>query len=409
MISVSLKLALRSLGRNARRTLLSVVGIGVGCAMAATVASFTRGRTEVYGRLAAESGAGHLRIVPAGWLPGREDKLRLADPERALAAARALPGATVAAPRARTQALLAMGTRVQGVELVGVDPEAEPRALRLVRKVVAGRYLEPSDRGAVVLGQELAARLRVEVGDPLVVTAVGQGGAMQSAMLEVVGLTSSGSKEVDAGIAHVNLPDIEPLTGIGGIGEIAILLSGSRKLEAARAALEVPPGDVVLTWEDIEPSLANHFKADAGTSRIYIGIVVFMVLLGVASAQLTAALERRREFAVLAAIGMRSRQMIRQQLFEALVLGFAGAAAALVIAVPLVWRLHVVGIDLTRLIGQQMSVEGVLFEPKIYADFGWWIAGNVLALSLIATGLASIYPALFAARTDPATALRVAQ
>lgn len=411
MISVSARLALRSLGRNVRRTVLSVVGIGVGCGLAATILALIAGRTDIYRRVAAESGAGHLRIVPSMWLPQRDVKLRLAESEAALAAAKALPGAAVVAPRSRTQALLAMGTRVQGVELVGVDPLAEPRALRLVRTVAQGRYLAPTDCGAVVLGAELARRLRVEVDDDLVVTVVGESGAMQSAMLKVVGVTRTGSKDIDAAVAQTSLADVAQLTGLAGVGEVTVLLTDPRQLETARAALAAmtPPGNVVLTWKQVEPNLANHFEQDNAISTLYTRVVLFLVLLGVASAQLTAALERRREFAVLSAIGMRSSQMIRQQLFEALVLGLAGAAAALGVAAPAVWLLATRGISMEAILGRQMTSMGVLFDPVIYAQFGPGLAWNVLVLALVATFLASIYPAIFAARTDPATALRVAQ
>ena len=136
MIISTVRLALRNLGRNVRRTLLSVVGSGIGCAIAVTL---------------------------TGWLPRRDDKLRLVDGPAALQRVRAMPGVRVAAPRARMQGLLAMGTRVAGVELTGVDPVAEPRALRFVRDAVKGRYLQASDGDAVRVDASLGAHASAEV------------------------------------------------------------------------------------------------------------------------------------------------------------------------------------------------------------------------------------------------------
>ena len=146
MAAVSTVYALRSVRRNFRRTLLSVLGIGVGCALALFVDSVNRGKDELYVRTAAESGSGHLRVVPAGWRADRDPDLRLADGAADLAAARALPGIAVAVPRARAQALLAMGTHVVPVEMVGVDPALEPRAYRFVRRMSRGAYLAPGAR-----------------------------------------------------------------------------------------------------------------------------------------------------------------------------------------------------------------------------------------------------------------------
>jgi len=68
------------------------------------------------------------------------------------------------------------------------------------------------------------------------------------------------------------------------------------------------------------------------------------------------------------------------------------------------------GVELSWLfVGENVTFEGVLMDPRIYTDFGPWLFGQGLVLSLAATLVASVYPAVFAARTDPATALRVAQ
>src|SRR5512138_2252938 len=104
MAAPTLTYALRSIRRNARRTLLSVVGIAIGVALMLVVESFNRGKMEVFTRVGAESGAGHLRVTPAGWSARRDPRMRLADSARALREARALAGVAVAAPRVRAQA-----------------------------------------------------------------------------------------------------------------------------------------------------------------------------------------------------------------------------------------------------------------------------------------------------------------
>ncbi len=143
--------------------------------------------------------------------------------------------------------------------------------------------------------------------------------------------------------------------------------------------------------------------------RFVSGVVLLVVLLGVASAQLAAVLERRREFAVLAALGLRGWRMVRLVLQEAVALGLAGCGVGLAAGFPLVWWITVHGLDFRSLMGESWSFQGVVFEPVIYGDVGPWIPAYALAISVGATVLASLYPAWFAVRTDPAAALRVAQ
>jgi len=409
VIAGPLKLAVRDLGRNVRRTLLSVVGVGIGCAIALTVYGFRHSISGVYSSMAAEAGPGHLRVTPHGWLPQREEKLRLKDGEQVLARVRAAPRVKVAAPRARVQALLAMGTRVASVELVGVDPVAEPGAYRPARNLVGGRYLTSDDADAVVIGRGLAERLEVEVDDDLVVTAMGAGGEMQSAMLRIVGLITTGSRSLDATVAQVPLPVVQRLSGLAGLGEIAVMLDDFDLVETSRPVLLARAGDnTVLRWSEVSAELAGHLKQDEAIGSLMSGIIIFVVLLGVAAAQLTSVLERKREFAVFAALGMKPWRLMLQILLEAVVLGLLGAVAGGVLAAPGLWYLITHGLDLRGFISSEMTFEGVLMDPIIRARFGWWMVPYVLRLAMAATLIGAIYPAIFAARVDPAAALRSA-
>lgn len=403
--------AVRSVRRNFRRTGLSIVGIAIGCVLALFMESLNRGRDELFARAATYGGSGHLRVVPAGWRDQRDTRLRLADGRRAATAARALPGVSAASPRAHADVLLAMGTHVAAVDLTGVDPASEPAVNRLVRTVTHGRYLRPAERGTIVIGQAVANRLGVAPDDQILASVVGRGGDINNAMFTVVGIIRTGSSDLDASLAQIALEDLDPFTGRPGASEIIIMLRDWQRVDAIRAELQphLAAGDEVMTWAEIFPDFKGHVEQDQATSRVVSGIILLIVVLGVTSAQLASVLERRREFAVLAAIGMSSSRMVRLVLTEAIALGLAGGGIGLAVGVPLVWRFATRGLDFRAYLGTDYAFAGTLMEPIFYGDFGWWIVPYVLAVAIGATIVASLYPARFAARTDPAVALRVAQ
>jgi len=408
---VGSRYAWRSVRRNIRRTVLSVAGIGFGCALALFVDGVNRGKDEFYVRVAAETGTGHLRVVPAGWRLRRDADLRLTDGPAALAAARALPGVTVAVPRARAQALLAMGTHVVPLELVGADPALEPRADRLMRRMERGHYLVPGERGAAVVGRAVAERLGADLGDEILATAMGFDGEIQSALFRIEGVVATGSEDIDASICQVALEDLEALTGRRGPGEITVILGDWRQAGVARDRLSarLGGGSEVLTWHELAPEFEGHLRQDTASARLVTGLIIAIVLLGVTSAQLAAVLERRREFAVLSALGMSTRRMVGLLLQEALLLGLAGATVGLAVGGPLVWHYARAGLDFSRWLGSSYSFQGIILEPILYLDFGLWLLPEALVISLGSTMLASLYPARFVARTDPAVSLRVAQ
>jgi len=410
MRSVLVHLAWRNLTRKGRRTLLSVVGIGVAAALSLITIGAGKGKVAMFLRSVAEGGTGHLRLVPEPWVASRDPKWRLHDWQRELSALRGSPRVRVATPRIRAQALLAMGVHVAGVELVGVDPTTEPAADRYVRTMTRGRYLTADDTNAMVLGQATAETLKIDPGDQLVTTVVAADGSMHSDMFTVVGLVDTGSPELDATICQAPLRALAALTGAPGAGEIALLLFDGNRAGAIRDGLEslAAPQDRLLTWDEISPQARFAVRINQ-QSIWWISIVLLLIAgLGVASAQLTAILERRKELAVLAAIGMGGRRLLSLIMLEGVVLGLAGAAAALVIAVPADYYLATTGLSITGG-NPQMRVAGMVMDPVLRADFGMWLLGDALLLSVAAAAAASLYPAWFAMRLEPVTALRVSQ
>ena len=406
--SVSARYAFRSLFRHTRRTVLSVIGVGIGCGLGLFGASWNRGATEMQIRAASEGGAGHLRIVPSGWVQTREDTLRLADWEAALQQAESLPNVRAVAIRARTTALLAFGTRTAGVQMTGVDPTRESAANRVVRKAqLEGRYLAPDDPGTVVIGRTLARRLDVEVGDDLYVTLPARD-EIHSAMLRIVGTLDTGSRDLNLSICHVHWRDVERMTGYPGPAEISVLLDDHRLIPIRQRELTAAQGtgNEVITWKEVVPELAGNVEGDKTFMKGLLGVILLVVVLGIASAQLTAVLERRRELAILVALGMKGRQVVALVVLEALMIGLVGAAAALLLGGSAAYYVAEKGISLAAIMGENLAFSDVMLDPHFYGDFGPWLIWQALGVSVGATVIASLYPAWLATRIDPVKSLR---
>ncbi|MBN1124975.1 MAG: ABC transporter permease [Sedimentisphaerales bacterium] len=411
-INLSARYAFRSLSRHLRRTTLSILGVGVGCGLCLFTIAFIRGEKKMMVRAAAESGAGHLTVVPNAWINTRDNDLRLDNWESKRQEIGDIEGIRIVTPRAETDALLAFGTRMRGIQMTGVDPQTEPVANRLVQKLVEGRYLTSGETGRVVIGRTVTKRLDVALDDDLMVTVAGIDGRMSSAMLRIVGIIETGSRELDGTICHATLEQIQELTGRSGATQLTILLEKPENLVHMEKQLQNHMGDSasVLDWEELLPEMAAGVEGDKTWTRMIVIIIMTVVFLGIASAQLAAVLERRREFAVLSALGMKSGRLVLIMLIEGVVLGFAGALLGLVLGVPTAYYVATRGIDFSGLYGEvEMSMSNILFDPIFYGDFGWWLVPLSFVLALVATSLSSLYPAWYAARTDPAGALRVEQ
>ena len=406
--SVSIRYALRSLSRHPGRTLLSVMGIGVGCSIGLIAIAFYSGASEMQIRAAAESGAGHLRIVPAGWVELEENSMRLADWKSAVQTLKSTPRVKSIVPRARASGLLAFGNRTVGIEMHGVVPLAEHESNRIVnRATLKGRYLEKGDSGSIVIGETVAKKLDVEVDDDLMYTTSGKD-EIQSAMLTIVGILKTGNRELDSTIGHVMLDDFESLTGYAGPGEITVMLDGVQYVDEIQALLatQIDSGDEVVTWRKVNPMIAAGVQGDTAFMNFLSFIIVVLVTLGITSAQLTAFLERRAEFGVLTALGMKARQVVVLILIEGLATGFAGAIVALLIGLPISYYLSITGLDMTFFMGEEVSFFGALYDPVMYGGFGFWIVPYAFTVAVASAVVASIYPMWIAIKTNPVEAIR---
>ncbi len=401
--------AFRSQFRHGRRTLLSILGCSIGCAMALIAVSWLRGEGKMIVEAVAESGSGHLTIVPDGWLATREQSLRVAAPTDALAVLSQQTGIRIVAPRARVNALLAFGNRMVGVEMLGILPEAEIQGNRIVhRGKLDGRYLQPDDRGKTVIGRALAKRLKVGVSDQLYVTLAGQDG-ITGLMLEIVGVLETGSEELDQAVCHVTLDELSAAVGVPGPSAISVILEDADHAADIQSALaaSIPTGNQVITWKETNREMAAGLEGDTAFSYILIAIILIVVSLGITSAQITAVLERRRELAVLSALGMKGHQVAGLLLIEAACIGIGGAVGALLIGGGMAYWFST-GIDISYFFGGETAMVGVLFDPVVYGYFGPQLITFALAISIASTTLATLYPIWFASRLKPAEALRSA-
>ena len=131
--------------------------------------------------------------------------------------------------------------------------------------------------------------------------------------------------------------------------------------------------------------------------------VILVVAVLIANTLLMSVFERTREMGILAALGMKRRQVMLMFLFEATILALAGIAVGQVLGFAVVAYLARVGLGFSE--DAMASIEGFAYGSRMYAEFA---PGQAIILSLfmfIVVTLVSLYPAWYAARLEPVKAL----
>ena len=169
----------------------------------------------------------------------------------------------------------------------------------------------------------------------------------------------------------------------------------------------LPPGIAARTWHETAPELDAAVRVDNLGNYLFNAILLAIVALAVLEALLVAVLHRRREFGVLQALGLTGRETSLVVLGEGLLLAGVSGLTGLALGLGVTWILSRTGIDLTRVLGDQLSISGALVSPVVHPvarlSRVWQGAVVVLVLGLAA----SLYPMWQSARIDVADAVKL--
>jgi ABC-type lipoprotein release transport system permease subunit len=421
---MSLKLGVRNLRRNRWRSGLTLAAIGVAVALMVWMLALYEGWIDEMVRGTTSIETGQVQVHTAAHIQNPRIYETLPGDPELLARIAAVPGVVAVAPRVRAFGLLGNEQRSQVARVVGVDPQGEAAATPVVRAVVEGRWLSPlpaapSEPREVVLGQGVAQQLRVGVGAELVVFLEAADGSLGNELLEVVGVVRTANMQVDRLTAYLHLQDAQFIVALED--EVHELMVGAADMQGARELAVAVAGAiggvagapeegsvdggtlVARPWQEITPALHQAILLFRSSYGILYALIYLIAAIGIVNTARMSALERRREFGVMLAIGMRPRRMLRTLLGETAVLGFAGALLGAALGLAISWYFVVNGFDVGIFTDEgSFSFMGVAFSERLPFVIRPANVIRPIIIMLVVAVLSGLWPAYRAARIDPA-------
>jgi ABC-type lipoprotein release transport system permease subunit len=407
-----IRLALRNLARNRWRSGLTFAGV----AAAVAALAWTQGLVEaivsttVAGITSVQMGDLSIETKAHAHDGSMVDTLPASD--QLLARVRGVPGVRAVAPRLLAFGLVGREVRSQSALFIGVDSSAEAAASSVPKAVVDGGWLPhggfagDADR-PVVLGEGLAKLLAARVGDELVVLLQAADSSMGDDRLRVVGVARTGTSALDRQAAWMRQDDLGYLAALEGQAHtLMVRLERGADLErtavALRAALAGMPGHelVVRTWQELAPDLRQMVQLMDATVGLIYGLVFFVAALGILNAQRMSALERRRELAVMMAVGATPARTAGLLMLETVLLTALGAAAGALFGwAAVAWCAHA-GLDLAALGSESHTNMGVSFSSRMYFALRPAMVAKPALAVLLVGALSGMWPALRSARLE---------
>jgi ABC-type lipoprotein release transport system permease subunit len=398
-------MAWRNIGRSPRRTGIVVTAVAVGLAGVLLSMAVNYGMVFQMIETAIATELGHLRIHAPGFdqKPGLE--IRIEAGERIGSdILEGAPGVRDWAPRVRSQGLVFSTSANVGVQVVGIDPDREARVSVLADSIVAGAYLD-GERRKLLLGERLARRLHVAVGDKLVLSVQDVQGEMTGEAFRVGGLFRTASAELDRGSVFLEISESQRLFGMrDAISELVVIAVEGQGVGELKTAIEARSSGAleVRTWKELQPLLQYFVDLFDEMGWLVYGAVFVAMAFGIANVLLMSVYERIREIGILMAIGTSPRRLVTGILIESMLLTLLGVLIGLGAGMLAIWLLRD-GIDLSRW-SEGLTAYGV--GTKIVPVIRQRDLIVPVATAFVTAVLASLWPALRAVRIRPAEAVR---
>ncbi|MDP3252941.1 MAG: FtsX-like permease family protein [Hydrogenophaga sp.] len=399
------RVAMRFLREGRMQTLLIIVGVAAGVAVIAYISALISGlQTNTLNKtLGAQA---HITlsapddvVAPPAARPAGTTRLTEAQPRaqrlRSVANWQALvpqlermPGIAAVSPMVAGGALALRGEATQSISLFGVDLDRYDRIVGLRSKVVSGTArLAP---GEAVVGRDLATDLGLRVGDRLTVQT-----STLSEPVRVTALVDFGVKELNRRTVILPLRGAQSLLGLpGGATTIDLTVDDVWAAQGLADDLRRQLPYQLESWQESNAQLVSALNAQSVSTSLIRGVVLVVVVLGIASVLVVSVVQKRREIGILRAMGATRAQVLRVFLVQGAVVGAVGSVLGIALAVFMIWLFTT-------------FVRGSDGQPLFSISLPPLLALQVAVLASVCGVLAAIAPARRAAAMDPGQAIRM--
>ncbi|MBI5341968.1 MAG: lipoprotein-releasing ABC transporter permease subunit [Deltaproteobacteria bacterium] len=383
-------------------TIISVAGVTVGVTALIIVLSVMSGfEKELKDRILGATAHVHVTSLDGS----------IADPFPLAGRIREVPGVSGASPYVFTQMMISSGAASSGGVLRGVDIGTVGDVTRLPRDIRLGSIealgpKKPAGMPGAILGRELAGNLGVTVGDVVEILVPGGnvtplGTFPRVLRARVGGIFESGMYEYDATFAYISLEEAGRLLGMEGRStgievKVSDIYAAGETAARIRSGLGYPY--LAKDWMQSNRNLFSALKLEKTVMFIILVLIVMVAAFNIISTLIMVVMEKTRDIAVLMTMGATRRTIRRVFALEGLLIGVAGTALGTLLGVALCDLLR--RYQFIRLPSDvyYISTLPVLLDPA-----------NILLVSgssVLICFLATLYPAVQAARIEPAEAIR---
>ena len=399
-----IKIAWRNVWRNKLRSLTVITSIVLGLWAGFFTMALTLGLNEQRMDSAVKSYLSHVQVHHPAFLENYNIKDVLNEPEEIFSTLTNNPLVKAAAKRTIVAGMGSTAHGSLGIQVLGIDPEAEKNLTVISNSLVKGTYFSEIKSKPVLVGEALAEKLKLDIKKKLYITFVDKDGNQQKIKLKVEGIYKTASSIFDGANIYMKKKDLDKMLGSDITHEISILCHSIDQAETLKAELSGKfKKDKVETWSEIAPELGYADEMMSLFIYIFMGIILLALSFGIINTMLMAVLERKRELGMLMSVGMNKSRVFLMIMFETLFISAIATPVGIALSYWIIVHFGEHGIDLS-IVGKGLENFGI--GHRVYTYLPIILYFNISLMTLIITFISSLFPARRALKLQPAEAVR---
>lgn len=400
------KLAWRNIWRNKRRTLITTASIFFGVLLSAFMTSMQEGSYSQYITSIVNSYSGYLQIHKKGYWDDKIINNSFKFNDSLETKVKSVEEITIYTQRFETFSLASSEEITKGVMVVGIEPEKENEITNVSGKIKQGNYLKNNDNG-ILLGSSLAKFLKLDVNDTLVLIGQGYHGASAAGKYPVRGIIKHPSPELDRMLVYMEIKNCQDLFSAPDmITSMVIMVHDNDEVSMTKQKLisVLSSNKEVMDWEEMNSLLLKQIESDRSGGVIMKGVLYMIIAFGILGTVMMMMAERKKEFGVILAVGMRKYKLILVVVLETIMLGMVGVISGVIASIPLIYYFLNNPIPMTGQAGEMMLQMG--FEPAMFFSMTPSVFYDQALTIFVFTLIIGIYPVMNIRKLKVMNALR---
>jgi lipoprotein-releasing system permease protein len=325
-----------------------------------------------------------------------------------------VPGVVTAMPVVEGQVMVSSSSQALGGLVRGVR-ESDLKSLKLVSDNVRAGTLDGFDKQTgIAMGVRLANSLHVGLGDTITLVsprgaATPFGTAPRSKPYQITSIFELGMSEYDRMMIFMPLNEAQKYFSRGNeVDVIEVIVDQPENVDRYRGAIQDAGGPTITVadWRQRNETFFNVLSVERNVMFIILSLIVLVAALNIISGLMMLVKDKGRDIAILRTMGATKGAVMRIFLITGASIGIVGTLAGLVLGVVFCWNIEAIKNFVSWASGTTVFDPSVYYLTRLPAEINPHETGGIVAMALILSVLATLYPSWKASRLDPVEALR---